>query len=71
MKLRIALLAALSMLATPLFPVIAVHAAGERLARLRLAAKRGAYFTFLNDVVFPSGLAVSNSFSVIFLIVIL
>lgn len=32
MKLRIALLAALSMLATPLFPVIAAHAAGERLA---------------------------------------
>ncbi|MGX9390593.1 caspase family protein [Nitrobacteraceae bacterium UC4446_H13] len=32
MKLRIALLAALSMLATPLFPVVAAHAAGERLA---------------------------------------
>ena len=32
MKLRIALLAALSMLATPLFPVVAANAAGERLA---------------------------------------
>ncbi len=32
MRLRIALVAALSMLATPLFPVIAAHAAGERLA---------------------------------------
>lgn len=32
MKLRIALLAALSMLATPLLPVVAAHADGERLA---------------------------------------
>lgn len=32
MKLRIALLAALSMLATPLFPVVAAHADGERFA---------------------------------------
>lgn len=32
MKLRIALLAALSMLATPLLPVVAAHASGERLA---------------------------------------
>lgn len=32
MRLRIALVAALSMLATPLLPVIAAHAAGERLA---------------------------------------
>ncbi|MGB3445876.1 MAG: caspase family protein [Xanthobacteraceae bacterium] len=32
MRLRIALLAALSMLATPLFPVVAANAAGERLA---------------------------------------
>lgn len=32
MRLRIALLAALSMLATPLFPVVAAHADGERFA---------------------------------------
>jgi hypothetical protein len=32
MKLRIVLLAALSMLATPLFPVVAAHADGERVA---------------------------------------
>ncbi|MBN8961894.1 MAG: caspase family protein [Rhizobiales bacterium] len=32
MRLRIALLAALSMLAVPLFPVVAAHAAGERVA---------------------------------------
>ena len=32
MRLRIALLAALSMLATPLLPVVAAHAAGDRIA---------------------------------------
>lgn len=32
MKLRVALLVALSMLATPLFPVVAANAAGERIA---------------------------------------
>lgn len=41
MKLRIALLAALSMLATPLLPVVAAHADGERLALIIGNAKIG------------------------------